>query len=316
MPIFKLQNSKLVSIGNRKISREYEVQTITENNLELLFGLKFVSGSLNKEFSVKVYEQEFFIDTLAFNEQQKSLVIIEYKKDKSFSIIDQGFAYLSAMLNNQAEFVLEVNGKLNKNFRKNDIDWEQSRIIFISNEFTNYQKNAINYKDLPIFLYEVKLYDNNLIEYDSIEPYKTTVSINSLSKNKIIQKVTKKVKVYSIEDLVKPNWGLTQELFELLRKEILSLGQVKESIAKYYIAYKIFKNGQWYNFVELVPQANGFLIFLDIKVGDLDDHQKIASDCSKVGHWATGNTKFKISNPKDLFYAMRLILQSSNSIVG
>ena len=55
----------------------------------------------------------FRIDTLAFDEESKSFVIIEYKKDKSFSVVDQGYAYLSLMLNNKADFILEYNESLN-----------------------------------------------------------------------------------------------------------------------------------------------------------------------------------------------------------
>src|SRR3990167_5463925 len=196
MPVFFKVNNKLSQIKEKKADLERDIQQLTELNLETIFGLKFVSGSLNSEFSVRAQEQDFYIDTLAIDEAQRSIVIIEYKKDKSFSVIDQGFAYLSAMLNHKADFVLEINERLKKNFTKKDIDWEQSRIIFISPEFTNYQRNAINFKDLPLYLYEVRLYENDLYEFDPIKPYKTTESIGKLSNDKIIQSVSKEVKVY------------------------------------------------------------------------------------------------------------------------
>jgi RecB family endonuclease NucS len=39
------------------------------------------------------------IDTLAFDNESKAFVIIEYKKDRNFSVVDQGMAYLNLMLN-------------------------------------------------------------------------------------------------------------------------------------------------------------------------------------------------------------------------
>src|SRR3990167_11379992 len=174
MPVFQHINNKLIQIKEKKVDLERDIQKVTELNLEAIFGLRFISGSINNEFSVKAQEQDFYIDTLAFDESQRSFIIIEYKKDRNFSVIDQGFAYLSAMLQNKAEFVLELNRRLGKQFDIPDVDWEQSRLIFVSPEFTNYQKNAINFKDLPIFLYEVRLYSNNIIEFDSIKPYRTT----------------------------------------------------------------------------------------------------------------------------------------------
>lgn len=136
MAIYINTNGKLTPVSVKKFDLEKDIQKLTEQNLETLFGLKFVSGYLNHEFSVKVQEQDFYIDTLAFDEQQNSFVIIEYKKEKSFSVIDQGFSYLSAMLHNKAEFVLELNRKLGKTFDLDDIDWEASRLIFISPEYT------------------------------------------------------------------------------------------------------------------------------------------------------------------------------------
>ena len=47
------------------------------------------------------------IDTLAFDPDARSFVIIEYKKDQSFSVVDQGFAYLSLMLKNKEVFLVE-----------------------------------------------------------------------------------------------------------------------------------------------------------------------------------------------------------------
>ena len=60
----------------------------------------------------------FRIDTLAFDDELNSFVIIEYKKDRSFSVIDQGYAYLALMLNNKADFILEYNENKNKTLKK------------------------------------------------------------------------------------------------------------------------------------------------------------------------------------------------------
>jgi len=238
MTIFKVKKNVLSPVSEKKLDLEKDIQKLTESNLRVLFGINFVSGASNREFSVKALEQEFYIDTLAFDESQKSFVIIEYKKDKSFSVIDQGFAYLSAMLNHKADFVLELNERLNKSFTKNDIDWEQSRIIFVSSDFTNYQRNAINFKDLPIFLYEVKLYEDDIIEFDPIKPYKTTESITRISKDLTIQRVSKEIKVYSLEDLIKPDWSESRELYEDFDRTIKNIGfETRVKFTKVYIAY-------------------------------------------------------------------------------
>lgn len=287
MAIYTIHNAVLEPVSAKKFDLESDIQHLTEKNLKSVFGLTFVSGSLNQEFFVRAQEQDFYIDTLAFDESQNSFVIIEYKKDKSFSVIDQGFAYLSAMLNHKADFVLELNEKLKKSFSKADIDWEQSRIMFISPEFTNYQRNAINFKDLPIFLYEVRLYSNNIIEFDPIKPYRTTESIESLSKDKVIQSVAKEVRVYTIDDLVKRNWTDTRALLDELEKTLLTTDiETRVKYTKFYIAY-MSKHGR--NYVEVVPQQQGLKVYFRFPYNYVQSNLKLG-DCSKKGHWTNGDS--------------------------
>ena len=176
MPIFKIEKTKLASIKEKKIDLEKDIQKITEENLETIFGLKFVSS----EFAL----HGFRIDTLAFDEEVKSFVIVEYKRDRSFSVVDQGFAYLALMVNNKSDFILEFNEKTNKNLKREDVDWSQSRVMFLANSFTTYQQNAINFKDLPIELWEVKVFDNDTIYFNQIISSNSQESINKLVKNK------------------------------------------------------------------------------------------------------------------------------------
>lgn len=287
MAIYTIHDRVIQPVSPKKFDLESDIQRLTEENLKTVFGLTFISGSLNQEFVVHAPEQDFYIDSLAFDESQKSFVIIEYKKDKSFSVIDQGFAYLSAMLNHKADFILELNEKLKKSFTKSDIDWEQSRVIFISPEFTNYQRNAINFKDLPIFLYEVSLYSNNIIEFDSVKPYRTTESIESLSKDKVIQNVAKQVKVYTVDDLAKPTWTDTRALLDEFEKILLSTEiETRVKYTKFYIAY-LSKHGR--NYVEVVPQKQGLKVFFRFPYNHVKSRLALG-DCSKKGHWTNGDS--------------------------
>jgi len=53
-------------------------------------------------------------------------------------VVDQGVAYLNLMHNNKADFILEhIQAFLSQSVKKQDVDWSQSRIIFIAPEFTS-----------------------------------------------------------------------------------------------------------------------------------------------------------------------------------
>ncbi|GAJ02094.1 unnamed protein product, partial [marine sediment metagenome] len=135
MPLFRIQGAKLERIKGVPFRQEREIQTITEANLDQIFELAFVKS--------EIAVGNFRIDTLAFDAQASAFVIIEYKKDTSFSVVDQGYAYLSLMLNNKADFILEFNESSTTSLRKNDVDWSQSRVLFVSPSFTSYQRQAI-----------------------------------------------------------------------------------------------------------------------------------------------------------------------------
>ncbi len=111
MALYKvIKDSEIEIIKEKPFKLEKEIQAITEKNLSKIFNLILVKSELSIN--------NFRLDTLAFDRQSKSFVIIEYKKDKSFSVIDQGYSYLSLMLNNKADFILEYNENTKSNLKR------------------------------------------------------------------------------------------------------------------------------------------------------------------------------------------------------
>ena len=224
MSIFQLKQNSLSQIKEMPFKLEREIQGLVEKNLDILLGLEFVKS----EFTISGTVQQLRIDTLAFDLKNKAFVIIEYKQDKSFSVVDQGYAYLSVMLNNKADFILEYNESRGKVLKKADVDWSQSRVIFISQAFTPYQKEAINFKDLPIALWEIKQFSNHTISFEEIRKLNATESIKTVSAgNSAVDSVSKVVVVYTENDRLKDIPEDILELYGQLRERILELGNVE-----------------------------------------------------------------------------------------
>ncbi|WP_252400786.1 hypothetical protein [Bacillus stercoris] len=102
MYLYKVNSqNQIEDIREKPFKKEKEIQDLCEINLQQMLGLRFVKS----EFGIS----NFRIDTLAFDAETKSFVIIEYKNTKNFSVVDQGYAYLAAMLNHKADFILEYN---------------------------------------------------------------------------------------------------------------------------------------------------------------------------------------------------------------
>lgn len=301
MAIFKQEKDKLIPIKELKIDLEKDLQSVTEKNLKNVFGLEFISS----EFSI----QNFRIDTLAFDQESNSFVIIEYKRDRSFSVVDQGFSYLSLLLNNKDTFILEYARKTKVDLDKIKIDWSQSRVIFLANSFTTYQQNAINFRDLPIELWEVKKYDNNTILYNQRKSADGSESINKISRNKTIENVSKEVRKRTIDDHFKKDWKESRALFEIVREKVLDLDErIEENPNPLpYIGYKIGNS----NLVSIHTYKSKIVVCISkTHPSDLKDPEKKAVlRLNSMKHYNQNLTDIDIKSEKDIDYAMFLVKQ-------
>lgn len=269
MPIYKKTGNKLLPIKEKRFGVELTIQKLAEENLAEVFGLIYVRSQYQLH--------NLRIDTLAFDEDQKSFVIIEYKRDRSFSIIDQGYAYLALLLNNKADFILEYNEKRNGNLKKGDVDWSQSKVIFVSSSFTKYQQEAMGFQDLPIELWEVTQFDNDTILFNQLRAPEKSESIKTIKKDKNTEVVSKEIRQYSLDDHIRPQWSRTKSLFEIFSQRVLELDSKFEiHPVKQYVGFNI--DGK--NVIAVKPQASKLLLELfRVQPQDLKDPEKKTRVC-------------------------------------
>lgn len=299
MVLFSMKGDKLKKVHRINFKLEKDIQKITEQNIGTIFGLDFVKS----EFQLN----NLRMDTLAFDKETKSFVILEYKKSSNFSVIDQGYAYLALLLNNKADFILEYNESKDDSLGKNDVDWSQSRVLFVSPQFTKYQRQAIEFKDLPIELWEVTKYKNETVLFNQLQAPKSSESITKVSsKSDIVQKVSDEVKVYTEDDHLKTTSDDFKELYDELKERIYNLGDTVE--IKPYKIYIAFKSNS--NFADVHFQKNQIKIWLNLRKGTLDDPKEITRDVSNVGHYGNGDYEISVKPGDDLDYLMTLISQS------
>ena len=124
MKLYDINKGKISSVKIKPFKLEKEIQSLVEENIDEFFNLEFVKS----ELTIK----SFRIDSLCYDKTNGSFVIIEYKNTKNYSVIDQGYTYLSLLLNNKSDFILEYNEIKNRNLKRSDVDWTQSKVIFIS----------------------------------------------------------------------------------------------------------------------------------------------------------------------------------------
>lgn len=299
MTIYAIKSNKLDVIHEVPFKLEREIQKLFEANLSEVMGLKLVRS----EFTIKNKR----IDTLAYDDQAKAFIIIEYKRDKNISVVDQGFTYLGLMLENKADFVLEHQGQLNTALKTADVDWSQTRVVFVSPSFTDNQIQATNFKDIAIELWEVKRYANGTVAITPIKKTKSATSIKPLTQqNTELKAIADEIKVYTEDDLLLLGSEETKELYHKFKDAILNLADdVQVNVKKLYIA---FKKGS--NIVCMNIQKKQIRMWIGVKAGTLDDAKGLARDVSNVGHWGTGDYEVAVTSDKDLEYIMSLIKQA------
>ncbi|MCA4900070.1 MAG: hypothetical protein ING88_14905 [Cytophagales bacterium] len=298
MIIYNNTGSKLVQIKEKPFKLEREIQAIFESNLQNIMGLLFVKS----EFTIKNKR----IDTLAYDKQTNAFIIIEYKRDKNYSVVDQGLTYLNLMLQNKAEFILTYNETLKDVLHSKDVDWTQSRVAFVSPSFTDNQISASDFKDFGIELWEIKQFENNTISINTIKKSTGAPSIKPLLENsENLKEVKENIKVYTEEDHYNNGSDYIIELYEKFKSSILNLADGIEILPqKYYIA---FKKGS--NISDIEIQKKSLKIFINAKIGSLDDPKGLVKDVSNIGHRGNGDYQIQIENDNDLEYIMSLIKQ-------
>lgn len=305
MKLYKLESDKLNQVKINPFKLEKEIQNLVEGNVTTLFDLEFVKSELS--FG------NFRFDTLCFDNETNSFVIIEYKKGSSYSVIDQGYTYLSLLLNNKSDFILEYNETLDKNIKRDEVDWSQSKVIFISPKFSGYQKNSINFKNLPFELWEITRYSDNSIGLNKIST-DSDVDINSTITNEkqgksVVNQVSKEIIRYD-EDYhlykSKNRPDSVVELYRELKERILGLGEgIEVRIGKQTIGFK-----QNRIFTDLIIYNQGVGVVLNMKKGQIKDPLNLTEDLSDKGHWGNGEYRIWLKKKDDVEYTVSLIKQS------
>jgi uncharacterized protein with ParB-like and HNH nuclease domain/predicted transport protein len=117
---------------------------------------------------------------------------------------------------------------------------------------------------------------------------------------------------YSIDSYEYLKEGKAKNLFEKLRKEVLSLDpEISEEYLKLYIAYKLETN-----IVDVVPQKDKLKLYINIKYNELNDPKELCRDVSQTGHWGNGEVELILSSEEDIAYVISLVRQAIEKQYG
>lgn len=195
--------------------------------------------------------------------------------------------------------------------------------MFIAPSFTQFQKQSTNFKDLAIELWELKRFTQNIIVLNPIHKTKNAPSlkqINSSSTNASLPtharggelaqsewaKISQEIVVYDEAYHLADASDDIQELFETFKDAILNLsGDITVDYKKHYIAFKKKRN-----LVDIHVQKKSLKMWINKRLGELDDPKHLARNVAEVGHWGNGDYEIIVHDSKDLEYIMSLVKQT------
>lgn len=95
------------------------------------------------------------------------------------------------------------------------------------------------------------------------------------------------------------------KLYNTFKDAILNLGNIELKVRKQYIGFKLSSN-----VIDMNIQSTKIKMWLNMKVGTLDDPKGLCRDVSSTGHWGNGDYELIVLNDENLDYILGLIKQS------
>ena len=297
MALFRLENdvaTQVLPLPSHP-AKEKALQRLVEANLEPLFGVRFVAS----EFATG-QKHRGRIDTLGLD-QDGSPVIIEYKLTSHDNVINQGLFYLDWLMDHRGDFEIAARNELGDA----EVAWSAPRLILLAGSFNRYDQYAVNRIDERIELWTYTLYENGLLAVDLLSSEEVPSTKDKPAPVKTAAKAKAKAKGagYDLDHHLQKMSPTTQALFELLRDQIMDLGEdVSERFMNQYIGYRRLKN-----FTEIVGLRSKLNVFID---GPLHDPTGICEDVRSIGHWGPGHLRATVASEDDVIAVLPIISQA------
>lgn len=294
MPLFQINGNKTRKLDRKEYVSEKELQSFVENNLDELFGIRFLASEYATNHGGR-------IDTLGLDENN-SPVIIEYKWGENNAIINQGLFYLDWLVEHKADIQLLVQKKLGHDI---EIDAGSPRLLLIASSYSKYDGYAINRMAENIEMWSYSLYEN-LLELSLV----ASSQANKLNDAKKITKVN--YDSYTIDHHLEGKTDKLKELFKELQERILAFDPenlIEELVRKVYVAYRTNKNFVYINFRSDHLLLDVCLTLEEIKSIPVSK----VRDMRDIGHHGAGFSEYELKEFKDLEEAIKLLREAYES---
>ena len=267
-----------------KFNSELILQRNTQNNLNI-FNLEFVAS----EFQYN----DLRFDTLAFNEETNSFVIIEYKNKLDFEVLNQGKTYYNLLLDNKQVYIDKYNDVFKTEFKEDDFDFGKTKVLIIGPKFNKKQLSAAKSPHFPFEIWKVKVNENFCISYENV----ITNEIKHLQLTKDKLELTE-------EELLQNRFDEVIELYDTITTRVKN--EFPNAIKRILIdAFSYYLNNK------LICKFVFFSKFLKVYfyTNEINDIQEKLEDIAGKGMEGKTYYRFKLTSKKDINYFIELFKQ-------
>ncbi|WP_368666575.1 DUF5655 domain-containing protein [Kitasatospora sp. MBT63] len=276
---------------------ERHLQALVEANMEeMLGGVRFLAS----EYSTGPVHRGR-IDSLGLDEDG-SPVLIEYKRQRSESVLAQGLFYLSWLVENRAEFEALVEQRLGAEAAE-QVDWSNPRVVCIAADFSRYDLVAAGMSHHRIDMVVYRRYGDDLVTLELAASVAGGCGTLSGRRSELARPVSANRR--TVTDVLAQASGEIQGLYEELDSRLLDLGEGHAVSLQHYVAYRRRRN---FACVRVLAQA--LVVFLRVDPTTVQLVPGWTRDVRRIGHLGTGELEVRIGSVEDLDRSMALLRTS------
>lgn len=292
--LFRQSGGAFGELASSSAPLEKSLQTLFERNLETLLGVRFLASEYPTTNGGRM-------DTLGIDENGYP-VIIEYKRDRSDNVINQGLFYLDWLMDHRASFELLVRDAFDKK-TADAIEWSAPRLICIAADFNKFDVHAVKQMSRNIELICYQRFGDDLLLLDRLTEVSSGASpvAQQTAAGKPVRYKT------NAESLADADERLNN-LYADVETFVLGLGDdvVKKEL-RFYFAFKRIKN---FACVEAKPSLGELRLYLKVNPDSIALEKGFTRDVRNVGVFGTGDLEVTVKNHADFERAKPLIIQS------
>ncbi len=299
LKLFCIDGQKAAEVHGTSMALEKSLQTLIEQNLEALLGVRFLASEFTTD-----REHGGRMDTLGIDENGCP-VIIEYKRSANMNVINQGLFYLDWLVTHRGNFEMLVLKELGADAAQS-VEWSSPRLICIAGDFSKYDEHAIKQINRNIELIRYVNFENGMLLLDQINAVSVSEKYSEVQSD-IVPPATRTRHTTVSEHLERADDKL-RSLFENLSDHLQGYGEdVQMRTLQSYFAFKRIKN---FACVEIRNQEQKLLAFVKVDPASIELENGFTRDVRNIGHFGTGDLEITIRSPEDLERAERFFKRS------